>query len=55
MVLALEDELAIDLVAQHHDVAIADCARDGSDVLLRQHTACRVLRRIQNKELRAIV
>ena len=53
--LALKDELAIDLIAQHHDVAIADCARDRGDVLLGQHAACRVLWRIQNKELCAIV
>ena len=55
MILALKDELAIDLIAQHHDVAIADCARDRGDVVLCQHAASRVLRRIQDDELCAIV
>ena len=39
-----ENEPAIDLVAQHHDVASADGARDAVDVFFLQHTARGVLR-----------
>ena len=55
MMFAFENKAAIDFVAQHHGVAIADRARDRLDIRLLQHTACRVLRRIQNDELGAIV
>ena len=55
MMLAFEDEAAVDLVGQHHDVAIADRARDALDVVLLQHAAGRILRRIQDDELRAVV
>ena len=55
MVLTLENEAAVDLVAQHHDVAIADRARDTVDVILSQHAAGRVLWRIQDDQLRALV
>ena len=52
---AFENEAAINLVAQYHDVAIADGARDRLDILLLQHATGRVLRRVQNDELCAIV
>ncbi len=55
MMLTLEDQAAVDLVAQYHNVAIADRARDAVDIILRQHAAGRVLRRIQDDELRAVV
>ena len=55
MMLALKNEPAVDLVAQHHDVAITDRARDCRDVVLCQHAPCRVLWRVQNDELCAIV
>src|SRR6266849_4392521 len=51
----LEDKTAIDLVAQHHDVAIANRAGDAVDVVLRQYAAGRVLRRIHDDQLRAVV
>ena len=41
VMLTFEDEAAVDLVGQHHDVAIADRARDAVDVLLLQHAAGR--------------
>ena len=53
--LTFEDEPAVNLIAQHHDVAIADRARDAVDVLLRQDAAGGVLRRIQYDELCAII
>src|SRR6266496_4500809 len=52
---ALEDETAVDLVAQHHDVAVADRARDAIDVFLLQYATGRVLRRIQNDQLCPVV
>src|SRR5437667_7419414 len=55
VMLAFEDEAAVDLVAQHHDVAIADRVRDAVNVVLRKHAAGRVMRRIHNDQLRAIV
>src|SRR5204863_1229561 len=55
VMLTFEDEATVDLVGQHHDVAIADNARDAGDVLLRQHATGRVMRRIHDDEFRAIV
>src|SRR6266508_1381198 len=44
MMLTLENQSAVDLVAQYHDVAIADGARDTVDVFFFQHTAGGILR-----------
>src|SRR6266853_3001265 len=55
MMFALKDEAAVDLVAQHHDVAVTDGARDAVNVVLRQHAASRILRRIYYDQLRPIV
>ena len=53
--LSLEYQAAIDFVTQHHDIAIADRAGDPVDVDLGQHATGRVLRRIQNDQLGAVV
>ena len=55
MMLTFENQAAVDLIGQHHDVAIADRARDRLDVFFFQHAAGRVLRRIQDDQLGAIV
>ena len=52
--LALEYQAAVNLVRKHHDVAIADDLGNIADVLLAQHSAGRILRRIQNDEPGAI-
>ena len=44
MMLALEDEAAINLITQHHDLAIADRARDAINVVLLQHSTGGILR-----------
>src|SRR5581483_7864654 len=43
MMFALEDQPAVYLVAQYHEVAIADGARDTVDVFFFQHAAGGVL------------
>ena len=48
MMFALENKPAVNLIAQHHDVSIADRARDTFDVDLSEHAAGRILWRIQN-------
>src|SRR5438105_5318156 len=53
--LPLEDEAAVDLIAQHHDIAIADCARDAVDIFFPQYPARWVLRRIQDDELGPVI
>ena len=55
MMLTFEDETAVNLVGENHDVAIADRARDAVDVDLRQHATGRILWRIHDDQLRAIV
>ena len=55
MMFAFENEPAVNLVAHDHHIAIADRGRDLLDVLLRQHATSRVLRRIQDDQLRPIV
>src|SRR5207244_13569443 len=55
MMFTLEDEATVNLVGQHHDVAITDCTCDGVDIVLCQYAAGRILRRIQNDQLGAVV
>ena len=52
---ALEDQTAVDLIAQHNEVAIADDARDFAHVALAQDAAGGIVRRIQNDEFGAVV
>src|ERR1051326_2321360 len=51
---AFKDEPAVDLVAQYHDISIADDLCDAVDVDLCEHSAGRILRRIQNDQASAI-
>src|SRR5439155_16382346 len=55
MMFPLEGKAAVDLVAQYHDVAVADRARDAVDVVFRQHAAGGILRRMQNDQLCPVV
>src|SRR3954470_1954055 len=52
---ALEDQPTVDLVGEHHDVAIADSARNLAHVLLGHHAARGILRRVQDDESRTVV
>src|SRR5207247_10310705 len=55
MMLTFENQTAVDLVAQHHDIAIADRLSDPIDIDLLQHATSWVLRRIQNDQFRSII
>ena len=44
MMLTFKNQAAVDLVAQHHDIAIADRLGDPLDIDLFQHATGRVLR-----------
>src|SRR5947209_2016981 len=53
--LALEDEAAIDLVGEHHDVAVTDGARDLAYILFGHHAAGGILRRVQDDDASAVI
>ena len=55
VVFAVENQAAINLVAQHRNVAIANRPRDGINVFFLEYAASRVLRRIQNDQFRPII
>src|SRR5215813_278846 len=52
--LAFEDQAAVNLVGENHDVAIANCFPDRPHIFLAENSARRIMRRIQNDELGAI-
>ena len=54
VVLAVENQPAVDFVGKHHDVAIANRLGDARDVLLAEHAAGGIVRRIQNDQPGAI-
>ena len=52
--LAFENEAAVDLVRQDHDVTVANDVSNCPDVLLTKHPAGRVLRRVNDDELGSV-
>jgi hypothetical protein len=53
--LTFENQTAVDLVAQHHDITIADRLSDPIDIGLLEHATGWVLWRIQNDQFRSII
>src|ERR1700732_5315822 len=53
-VLALINKAAVDFVRQNKNVAVADGLRHFRNVCLGEHTAGRVVRRVQDDQLRAV-
>ena len=52
--LPIENQAAVNLVGEHHDVAIADGIGDVVDVALAENAAGGVLRRVDDDQLGAI-
>ena len=51
---SLEEQTAVDFVAEHHDVAVANRPGDGAHVTLGHHPAGGIMRRVQDDELSAV-
>ena len=54
LVFALEDQPAIDLVGEHHEVALADGLGDVAQITPGQHPAGGIMGRVQDDELGAV-